>query len=121
METVMRKIRVEAVDQVAARLFAAEAAIDIALAATSELSAAIPQARTKAHLSAFIGQEAMECTASSLTSLVEARNRIVAAHGALDRAKTEMGLRTHAFGGGMLKPFVESDEPNLRLVDRAAA
>jgi hypothetical protein len=118
MESMMRKERVEAVEHVAARLFAAEAAIDHALAAAAELSAAMPQARSQAHLSGVVGQEAIECAAASLASLIEARGRMIAAHGALDQVKTEIGLRTLGFGGGMLKPFPDSA---LHLVERDAA
>lgn len=114
----MGKERVEAVETVAERLFAAEAAIDQALAAAAELSASMPQARQQAHLSGIVGQEAMECAAASITSLLQARNQMIAAHGALDRVKTEIGLRTHAFGGGMIKP---PPSAQLQLVDREAA
>lgn len=114
----MRKERLEAVTFVAERLFTAEAAIDQALAAAAQLSASMPQARQDANLSAIVGQEAMECAAASIASLLQARNRMIAAHGALDRVKTEIGLRTHAFGGGMIKP---SGSAQLQLVERDAA
>ncbi len=114
----MRKERVEAAQHVAEKLFAAEATIDSALAAAAELSAAMPAARTHAGLSAILGQDALESATAALTCLVEARQKIVAAHGALDQVKTDMGLRTHAFGGGMLKPIGNTA---LHIVENKAA
>jgi cob(I)alamin adenosyltransferase len=97
----MRKERVEAVQTVAEKLFALEEAIDAAIGAAAELGSTMVQARTHA-----------------LSRLVEARSKTVETHGALDEVKSELGLRTFAFGGGMQKPI---DPIALRAVEQVAA
>jgi hypothetical protein len=118
MEIGMRKERVEAAEQVAQKLFAAEAAIDSALKAAAELSAVLPTARVNGRVSAVVGQDAFESAAAALSALVSARNELITTHGALDRVKGEVGLRTLAFGGGFAKPLQGS---HLELVESNAA
>ena len=117
----MLSTRRKAMDKVADRLFAAEAAIDAALAATASLSATMPSARAEAGLSALIGQGAFESAAEALSALVRARQQIVATHQRLDEAKTQIGLRTVAVGGGMIKPDGEKGANHLEVVSQQAA
>ncbi|MFN3945313.1 MAG: hypothetical protein ACK4K7_10320 [Allosphingosinicella sp.] len=116
----MLKQRKEAAQQVADRLFAAEQAIDEALARAAELNAAMPAARSRANLAAQVGQDALEAAAESFAALVRARHQIVEAHRRLDAAKTQIGLRTVAIGGGMEKPPM-GRAAHLSIVDGAAA
>ena len=54
----MRNERIAAARDVAAKLLAAEAAIDEAFARVAQLNMALPEARRMANLSAVVGQEA---------------------------------------------------------------
>ncbi|HEX8401985.1 MAG TPA: hypothetical protein VF628_09805 [Allosphingosinicella sp.] len=117
----MLKKRREVAEHIANHLFAAEAAIDAALTATAALSAVMPSVRSEAGLSALIGQGALESAAESLTALVRARQQMVTTHARLDEAKTQIGLRTVAVGGGMIKPAGEGRSNHLEVVDREAA
>jgi hypothetical protein len=117
-KAMMRKERVDAVEAVAAKLFAVEAAIDAAIGMAAELGTVMVEARTKAKLSALMGQDALEHATGSLARLVEARCKIVETHSALDHLKSELGLRTLAFGGGMQKPI---GDPMLCVVEKEAA
>jgi len=105
----MLKERREAALQVAESLFAAERAIDVALASAAQLTAIMPTARTQANLSAVVGQGAIESAAEAFAALVRARQQIVATHQQLDETKVQIGLRTVAIGGGMEKPLVANN------------
>lgn len=85
-------------EAVAARLHAAEAAIDAALAETAQLAALLPAARAEAYLSAVTGQKAFDGAAASIGALAEARARIVDTHNALAALARKMGLETVAVG-----------------------
>lgn len=81
-----------------ARLHAAEAAIDQAMADTAGLAAALPAARLDAALSATAGQKAFNETAASLSALVAARAHIVRTHQALAALARVLGLEILAVG-----------------------
>ena len=85
-------------EAVAARLHAAEAAIDTALTETAHLAALLPAARTGAYLSAVTGQKAFDGAAASIGALAEARSHIVDTHNALAALARRMGLDTVAVG-----------------------
>lgn len=90
---------------VADRLMAAEAAIDMAIARTAELTGFIPAARAEADLACEVGQEALEYAAESFSALVKARASIIASHRELAATKDDIGLKTYAFGGLVGKPY----------------
>ncbi|HEX2764372.1 MAG TPA: hypothetical protein VHM92_11110, partial [Allosphingosinicella sp.] len=73
----MLKQRRDAAMKVAESLFAAEEAIDAALARAAELNGALVTARTDAKLSALVGQDAFEVSASAFAALARARADIV--------------------------------------------
>jgi hypothetical protein len=110
----MLKQRRQYADQVAANLFAAEHAIDAALARTASLVGVVPGMRAEAGISALIGQEAMEWTGRSIAALTEARRAICEAHKELSRAQREIGLGAVAFGDGD-KPPAPAAAPPLRV------
>lgn len=91
--------------EVAARLFAAEDAIDAAIARTAELAGFMPAARGDAGLACEVGQEALEYAAETFSALVKARAQIIASHRELNATKDQIGLRAVSFGGGQGKPF----------------
>jgi len=101
----MLKQRRMAVEQVAAVLYEAEAAIDAALNKTAALTATVPVARSSAGLSAMFCQGAVERLSETITALAQARRGIVEAHKALTVDKIQMGLGAIKLdGGGNDKP-----------------
>lgn len=106
---------------VADQLFAAEAAIDAAIAATATLTGLMPSIRADARLSALIGQDAIMQASQTCSELVQARGSIVATHKALSVAQREMGLGAVAFGS-YAKPNAELDDARrLRSIGPVAA
>lgn len=85
-------------EAVAGRLFAAEAAIDLALAETASLIAILPAARAELYLSAVTGQRAFDGAAASVSALTEARAHIVATHGSLAALARSLRLDDLAVG-----------------------
>lgn len=85
-------------ESLAERLFAAEAAIDIALGETAALVAMLPTARAEAYLSAVTGQRAFDGAAASVVALTLARSHMVATHSVLSALARKLGLETLAMG-----------------------
>jgi hypothetical protein len=113
----MFKERRDAAMKVAESLFAAEDAIDVALARAAELNAAIVTARTDANLSAMVGHDAFEMAASAFAALARARCDIVESHRRLDEAKTQIGLRVMSVGELGKPPSAgRQDSPHLQAV-----
>lgn len=113
----MRAQRQTIARTVAQRLFAAEEAIDLALARIAELNAALPLARLDARLTASIGQDAITSSASAMMLVAQTRDKIVATHLNLKRASDDIGLAEVSYGDllkvdGQLQPEVK---PCLRL------
>ena len=96
--------------RVADQLFAAEAAIDGALAAVATLTAMLPNARIQARLSAVVGQGVFDCSSQTIAALTEARRGIVATHNQLSGVQHSVGLGAVALGGED-KP--EENEPPI--------
>ena len=85
-------------DALAARLEAAEQAIDRALIETAALMAALPQSRNDAYLLALAGQKAFEGVAAGVVALTEARRGVVQAHRVLGDLARRLGVETTAVG-----------------------
>lgn len=85
-------------EALAARLYAAETAIDAALAETATLTAMLPSARSQAYLSAVTGQKVFEGAAAAVGSLAEARSYLVQTHNSLSALARKLGLDTLAVG-----------------------
>ncbi|MDF0545001.1 MULTISPECIES: hypothetical protein [Sphingobium] len=94
----MRAQRQSIAKHVAERLFAAEEAIDIAAARIAELNAALPIARLDARLSAMIGQDAIQSSASAMLLMAETRQKIVTTHANLKQASDAIGLPETSYG-----------------------
>ncbi len=101
----MLKERRLAANQVAEKLFAAEAAIDAALAAVAELTATMPAARTQAGLSMYFGQEALVGSSETAMTLTKARGEMLKVHTALVTDQKNAGLEAVNFGA-LEKPNV---------------
>jgi hypothetical protein len=115
----MLKQRRAAAEQVAERLFAAESAIDAALASTAALAGILPTVRGNAGLSVHFAQGAMERASEAVAALTVARGKVVATHDELSITRDQMGLRQVAFGGGIDKPPLPTVHSHLEEV-RAA-
>lgn len=85
-------------ERLAAQLYSAETAIDVALRETAGLAALLPQARAGAYLSATTGQRAFDGAAGSIRSLTEARGQLVDAHRTLAALARRLNLETLAAG-----------------------
>ncbi len=83
---------------VAEKLYAAEAAVDVAVAETAALLALLPIARTELWLSAVSGQRAFEDAAASVGALTQARGHLVATHRTLAVLARRIGLDDLAVG-----------------------
>ena len=113
----MPRLRQAVAQKVADRLFAVEAAIDVALTRAAELAAAMPQARTEARLPAMVGQDALDRATEAFVALVEARRRIVETHKSLDLTREQIGLREVDAGDSMPKiPGVSPTSAEIRAV-----
>ncbi|HEX2763199.1 MAG TPA: hypothetical protein VHM92_05050, partial [Allosphingosinicella sp.] len=84
-------------------------------ARAAELNGALVTARTDAKLSALVGQDAFEVSASAFAALARARADIVETHKRLSDTKIQVGLRTVAIGDELPKPKVEG-ETHLKIV-----
>lgn len=100
----MFKERRAAALKVAESLFAAEEAIDVALARVAELNGTLATSRMEAKLSAVMGQDAFERAASAFAALARARCDIVETHNRLSETKNQIGLRTVSVGDVGPKP-----------------
>lgn len=85
-------------ERIAAQLYAAETAVDLALAETAGLAARLPGARAQAYLSATTGQKAFESVAQSICALAAARAHLVQTHNTLGALARALGLDALAIG-----------------------
>jgi uncharacterized protein YutE (UPF0331/DUF86 family) len=93
--------RSQAVERLAAKLFAAEKALDLALAEIADVAGQIPRTRMEAGLALAAGQPAMEHMADALTGMAKVRAAVIAAHAALEHARRRYGLpEVRMMGGG---------------------
>jgi hypothetical protein len=115
----MLKNRRDAAIKVVDSLYAAEAAIDAALARAAELNTTLANARIEAKLSAVVGQEAFAGAAAAFAALARARAEIVETHNRLDETRVRIGLRTivigHGDNNGKEEPTADERRP-LRVV-----
>ncbi len=95
----MLKERRMVAEQVAAALFEAEAAIDLALSKTAGLAGVMPGMRREAGISALIGQDALEHASQALLALADARRAIVDTHKQLSIVQEQIGLGAITLGG----------------------
>lgn len=118
----MLKERRLAAETVAEALFAAEKAIDAAIAQTAALAGLMPTSRQHANLSAVVGQDALMGAIETMQALGVARQNIVATHKHLSVAQRDIGLGAVAFGNAGEKPdAVVPPSGRLGVVGRTAA
>lgn len=110
----MRAKRQTIAKSVAERLFAAEAALDIAAARIAELNASLPLARLDARFSAAIGQDAIATSAAAVMLIAQTREQMVITHAHLKQASDDVGVGQTAYGD--LFKVVSQDQPaHLRV------
>lgn len=85
-------------EQLASRLYAAEAAIDNALKEAGMLISMLPSARADLWLSAVTGQRVFDEAAASIQALAQARGHMVSAHNTLAAIARRLGLDVLATG-----------------------
>lgn len=90
--------RLDAARAGAQKLMRAEAAIDAALRETAELMGLLPSLRMEAHLSAVIGQDAVDDLGETLSHILSARRTIIRAHGGLQTVREQIGCRSVSVG-----------------------
>ena len=112
----MFKERRAAAIKVAESLFAAEEAIDAALARVAELNGTLVIARSEAKLSAVVGQDAFEGAASAFAALARARSDIVETHKRLSETKIQVGLRVLGVGELGKPPMAQENGAHLQAV-----
>jgi hypothetical protein len=117
----MSRTRNIAAQGIVDRLHALERAIDAAIASGGELAMFMPQARMQAHVAAEVGHEALAHATGALSTLVQARGQVVAAHRELSQVKDQLGLRELAVGGAGDKPGDNPVKANLSLVRHQSA
>ena len=110
-----------AAEAVANKLFEAEDALDIALAAVAGLAMTMPSARKEANLSVMYAQEAFEGATETLAHRTRARRTIIDTHKALATARDQMGLRHFATGTGNDKPETDTKPTGVYLKEVKAA
>ena len=101
---------------VAARLGAAEQAIEEALRTGAELMARLSTARREMGLSMVLGGEAVSRSSAALSALAVARAETAACHDALSLLKVRAGLGAVAIGDGDKPAPPESTEAIERPV-----
>jgi hypothetical protein len=112
----MLKERRLAAEQIAAALWDAERAVDVALTKTATFTGAMPALRHQAGASALIGQEAIQRASQAIVALSEARRALVEAHKELTIAQQQVGLGAIVMTDvGTGKPPITIDaEPRMR-------
>jgi len=88
----MLKERRLAAEQIAAALWDAESAVDLALTKAATFTGSMPLLRRQAGASALIGQDAVERASQAIMALAEARRAIVETHKELSIVQGQIGL-----------------------------
>ncbi len=88
----MLKERRHAAEAVAEALFAAEKAIDAAIASTAALTTLMPTSREAANLSVMVGPDALISAIETMRALGVARQNILETHQGLSKAQHDIGL-----------------------------
>ncbi len=105
------------VQRAANKLFAAEAAIDKALADASALLIELHAVRQELNLSAIFADGASAKTVESMSALSQARTAMVACHAEMAEAKLRLGVRTKLGGIGDKPPSNNDVAPTSHLRD----
>lgn len=94
--------------QMAEKLYAAERALDAAVAEVGDLAALMTRGRMDHGIAAVVGQEALEYVARCGTRLTKARRALVEGHKQMARDARSMRIHWAVVGGPETKP---GDDP----------
>ena len=100
----MLQKRRKAMDAVAPELFAMENAIDEAILQSVRLTASLINERRNSGLSAVVGQDAIERSSATFSTLIAARREAIATHEELSALKKQVGLGAVMLGNAGEKP-----------------
>lgn len=107
--------KVEVVKSVAAKLFAAEDAVDAAMVSNTQLLESIISGRRELGVAATTAELAQTRVAEAIAALSEARRAVMAAHAGLKNVQTRLGVDDNEFGP-MDKPEEdENKKPTVNL------
>ena len=104
---------------VAAKLFASEAAIDVAISDTAALVSQMIEARTAAKVSTTVDAKVHAKVAEAMMAMATARSAMAEAHAEMNEVKLRLGVRTRMDGINVHKTGADLDqvEAHLRLVN----
>jgi hypothetical protein len=102
--------------ELAAALYEAEAALDLAFGATGRLIAMLPEKRVQAGLSAVVGQGVFAAATRAGSNLAEARAALVDSHSGLETVRRAMRLPPIQMTGPVDKPPVPAPVAATPLV-----
>ena len=105
-----------AANEVAAKLLAAEMAIDAAIAAVASLTAAIPSAAQQANVGMHVGHEALMAASESCSQLVKSRTNMIRTHKALRVVAEDFGFTEVGFMSDCPKENASLDQPAITAV-----
>lgn len=94
--------------EIARQLYAAERAVDMAIAEANDLASLMARGRIKHRISAIVAQDALADVGALVAGLTSTREKIVTAHLSLKRNADKLGIGWRAAGPEM-KP--EEDGP----------
>lgn len=109
--------KVEVVKSVAAKLFAAEDAVDAAMVSNTQLLESIISGRRELGVAATTAELAQTRVAEAIAALSEARRAVMAAHAGLKNVQHRLGVDDNEFGP-MDKPEEDDNKKptvNLRV------
>jgi hypothetical protein len=99
-----QEVRADAADKIAAILFAAETAVETAIAKNAEAVSRILAAREAGGLTIYHGQEALEEAHILSDLLIRGRRQIGQVHRKLEATHRQVGLGAAAYGPGGKPP-----------------
>ena len=100
------------------KLTAMELAIDQALIAAAELTAAAPVARKRANLSPTVAADAVHLAGEAMATLFAARQKLMESHAAFAEVRDSLGI-TPRMTGEMWKHVPEGGQLELAAVEAA--
>jgi hypothetical protein len=105
--------RIELMQGVADKLFAAESTIDSAIADAAVLLSGMVEARKAARVSSTVDAQAHAKVVEAMVALNAARTAMVEAHAEMNEVKLRLGVRTKMVGFDKQKPsgFLEERTP----------
>lgn len=107
--------------RIATQIRAVEASIDATTAEAAAFAEALPAAREQAGMIQSTGLDAaLEASRAAVAALQDAQRLMLEAHGQLNVAREEAGLRTVMFGSFVICPDLSTGDAPRAVTKRAA-